>query len=57
MSFNFKKETPFKLCEKKKIRIRSQKYPTKTVELGTIFEKSKHSSVILKINGATPQLD
>ena len=42
---------------KKKLGIRSQKYPTTTVKLGTIFEKSRRSSVILKINGATPQLD
>ena len=27
------------------------------VNLGTIFEKSRRSRVILKINGASPQLD
>ena len=43
--------------EKKKLGIRSQEYPTTMVKLGTIFEKSRLSGLILKINGATPQLD
>ena len=45
--------------EQKKIKlgIRSQQYTATTVKFGTIFGKSRRSSVILKINGATPQLD
>ena len=43
--------------KKNKPGIRSQKYAATTVKLGTIFGKSRRSSVILKINGATPQLD
>ena len=41
----------------KKLGIRSQKYTTTTVKLGTIFEKSRLSSVIFKINEATSQLN
>ena len=37
--------------------IRPQKFTTTTVKLGAIFEKNRRSTVILKINGATPQLD
>ena len=43
--------------KKNKPGIRSQKYYATTVKLGTIFGKSRRSIVILKINGATPQLD
>ena len=53
---------PFKINsdQKKNIpEIRSQKYkiPPRIVKLGTIFEKTVSSRVILKIVGATPQLD
>ena len=37
--------------------IRPQKYTTTMVKLGTIFVKTVSSRVILKIVGATPQLD
>ena len=36
--------------------IMPQKYST-TVKLVTIFEKSRRRRMVLKINGATPQLD
>ena len=50
------KKILLKFVRNKKLyrEITSQKYTTTTVKLGTIFEKSRPSSVILKINGGTP---
>ena len=53
------KEILLKFIRNKKIfsEIMPQKNPTMTVKLGTIFEKSRRRRLVLKINGATPQLD
>ena len=48
LKFNRKKMNP---------ETRPQKYTTAMVKLGTIFVKTVSSRVILKIVGATPQLD
>ena len=54
------KEIPLKFTRNKRnimSEIMSQKYPTTTVKLGTNFEKSRLSSVILKIVEVNPQID
>ena len=65
--FTIKLNSPPSLQEKslknllgtKKINreITHQKYTTKTMKFGTIFGKSRRNIVILKIIGATSQLD
>ena len=59
IAVNFTQEVPLKFTRIKKMisAIISQKSTTKTVKFGTIFEKGRLSSMILKIVGASPQLD
>ena len=57
-AFNFMKKIPLKFTRNKKnitSEIMPKKYNTTKVKLGTIFEKSQRSRVILKIIGATPK--
>ena len=42
--------------QKKTQGIRSEKYATYTVKMGTFFEKSLCSNLILKINGELPNM-
>ena len=53
LTFNFTEEIPLNFDEKK-LWNQASKIPSKTVKLGTIFEKPVSSRVILKIVGATP---
>ena len=46
---------PLQFCNRNPFKNESYQTIT-TVKLDTIFEKSRRSSVILKINGVTPQL-
>ena len=59
IAFKFTKQIPLKFIRNKKMisEIMPRKYATTTVTFWTIFEKSRRNIVILKIIGATSQLD
>ena len=57
--FQIFERNPLKVTRNKKklsLKIMPQKYNTTMVKLGKIFEKSRRSTVILKIIGVTPKL-
>ena len=58
IAFNFMKEIHLNLFGAKQTKLTLKlglKNTILTVKLGSIFEKSRHSSLILIINGATPR--
>ena len=55
--FQFYVRNPFKNYSETISEIMSQKYAATTVKLGTIFEKSRLRSGILKIHEVTSQVD